>query len=463
MKLGKGIIQVFLANIVNLIISIGNGFLLPKYLSVESYAGIKTFLLYTSYVGVLPLGYVDGIYIKYGGRSKSEIDVEEFAHEKKVLFLFQLVISLPIMLMALFLGDSNLLCVSISILPINMVSFFRLAYQATGEFKEYRRITNLSSVLIFVSNLIFLFIIKTDIFLWYIGMQIVVTFIVWIYYEYRNRIVNICNKISLKEMWAYLYENIQLGIIVMLGSFMGVWITSIDRWFVKLLYSVADFAYYSFAVTMLRLINVVITAFSVTLYNFFCKKPGDEEIAMLRKIVLVVGAAIIAIIFPLKFVIQTYLEKYIYAISVIKTLFIAQFVLIEINAVYLNLYKALNLQKKYLIRMVVITITAFFLNGVIGYLWNNIIAYAVATLLTAFIWLILCQIDLPEYKMAHSEWLYLLETIPIYFLCNFFNMWIGMAIYVSWIIVETFLLFPKDVKRLLRTSLNWYDKKEGRE
>lgn len=453
MKLGKGIIQVFLANIVNLIISIGNGFLLPKYLSVESYASVKTFLLYTSYVGVLPLGYVDGIYIKYGGRSKSEIDVEEFAHEKKVLFIFQLIISLPIILMAFFLGDSNLLCVSISILPINMVSFFRLVYQATGEFKEYRRITNLSSILIFVSNLIFLFIIKTDISLWYIGMQIVVAFIVWIYYEDRNRIVNICNKISLKEMWTYLYENIHLGIIVMLGSFMGVWITSIDRWFVKILYSVADFAYYSFAVTMLRLINVVITAFSVTLYNFFCKKPRDEEIAILRKIVLVVGAAIIAVIFPLEFVIQTYLEKYIYAIPVIKTLFIAQFVLIEINAVYLNLYKALNLQKKYFIRMVVITITAFFLNGMIGYLWNNIIAYAVATFLTAFIWLVLCQIDLPEYKMTHTEWLYLLLTIPAFLFSNYFNIWIGMFIYVGWVIVEIFLFFPKDVKQLLVVSL----------
>ncbi|MBD5476028.1 MAG: hypothetical protein HDR17_08630 [Lachnospiraceae bacterium] len=453
MKLGKGIIQVFLANIVNLIISIGNGFLLPKYLSVESYASVKTFLLYTSYVGVLPFGYVDGIYIKYGGRSKSEIDVEEFAHEKKVLFIFQLVLSLPIILMAFVLGDSNLLCVSISILPINMVSFFRLVYQATGEFKEYRRITNLSSILLFVSNLIFLFIIKTDISLWYIGMQIVVAFIVWIYYEDRNRIVNICNKISLKEMWTYLYENIHLGVIVMLGSFMGVWITSIDRWFVKILYGVADFAYYSFAVTMLRLINVVITAFSVTLYNFFCKKPRDEEIAILRKIVLVVGAAIIAVIFPLEFVIQTYLEKYIYAIPVIKTLFIAQFVLIEINAVYLNLYKALNLQKKYFIRMVVITITAFFLNGMIGYLWNNIIAYAVATFLTAFIWLILCQIDLPEYKMTHTEWLYLLLTIPVFLFSNYFNIWIGMFIYVGWVIVEIFLFFPKDVKQLLVVSL----------
>ena len=449
MKLVQGILQVILANTVNLIISIGNGFLLPKFLSLESYAALKTFLLYTSYIGVLHLGYVDGIYIKYGGKTISEIDTEELTKEKRVLTFLQLGITLPIVLIAFLIGDSNLIFAAISIFPINMMFFFKFIYQATGEFKEYRHITNLSSILVFALNLVSLFIIRTDRSLWYIGIQVAISYIVWIYYENKNKAVRISNKISLKEISTRFNESIHLGIIIMLGNFMGVWITSIDRWFVKILHSVADFAYYSFAVTMLRLINIVITAFSVTLYNFFCKKPGDEEIAILRKIVLVIGSAIIAIIFPLEFVIREYLEKYIYAIPIIKALFIAQFVLIEINAVYLNLYKALNLQKKYLIRMIIITITAFFLNGIIGYLWNNIIAYAVATLLTAFIWLVLCQIDLPEYKMSHTEWLYFLLTIPAYFLTNYFNMWIGMFIYVGWVIVETFLFFPKEVKQLL--------------
>lgn len=448
MKLSKGILQVIIANIINLVISVGNGFLLPKFLSVESYAALKTFLLYTSYIGILHLGYVDGIYIKYGGKTIDAIEAEEFAKEKRVLLLFQLVITVPITLIAFLIGDSNLLFAAISILPINMVFLFKFIYQATGEFKEYRRITNLSSILIFALNLFSLFIIKTDISLWYIGIQVLISFVVWIYYERRNRSVSISYKVSIREVRSRLNENIHLGIIIMLGNFMGIWITSIDRWFVKILYSVVDFAYYSFAVTMLRLINVVITAFSITLYNFFCKHTKSEEIAILRKTVLVVGAVIIAIVFPLEAVIQAYLEKYIYAISIIKVLFMAQFVLIEVNAVYLNLYKALNLQKKYLMRMIVVTIIAFLLNGVIGYLWNEVTAYAVATLLTAFIWLVLCQIDLKEYKMAHTEWIYILLTILIYLLSGYFNMWVGMFVYMGWVIMETFLLFSKDVKRL---------------
>lgn len=459
MKLSKGILQVILANIINLIISIGNGFLLPKFLSVESYASLKTFLLYTSYIGILHLGYIDGVYIKYGGRAINEIPIEQYAYEKKVLALFQLGMTLPIILVASFLEDACLLFAAISVLPINMVCFFKFIYQATGEFREYRYITNLSAILIFILNVIFLFIVRTDYSLYYIGIQVVVSFVVWIYYERKNRVI-IGNELSLKKIWSQLNENIHLGIIIMLGNFMGLWITSIDRWFVKFFYSVAEFAYYSFAVTMLRLINVVVTAFSVTLYNFFCKKPTDDEISGVRKFVLIIGAGIIAIIFPLNFVIQTYLDKYVSALPIIRVLFTAQFILIGVNAIYLNLYKALNLQKKYLMRMFIITILAFCSNGIIGYLWTDIIAYAVATLLTSLIWLILCQIDLPKYKMNKNEWVYLLLTVSGYFICNCFNVWLGMFIYAGWVLIETFLLFPKDVKLLLEMLFGMIHRKK---
>lgn len=195
------------------------------------------------------------------------------------------------------------------------------------------------------------------------------------------------------------------------------------------------------------------TAFSVTLYNFFCKKPVEEEISKMRKVVLIVGAGIIAVIFPLNFVVQVYLDKYISALPIIRILFMAQFILIGVNAIYLNLYKAFNLQKKYLVRMLIITLTALCSNGIIGFLWNDIIAYAVATLLTSFVWLILCQIDLPRYRMSKNEWFYLLLTVCGYCICNYLNVWIGMLIYVGWVLIETFLLFPKRFHYYVRCCL----------
>lgn len=450
MRLSKGFSQVIIANILNLIISIGNGFLLPKYLSVESYANLKIFLLYMSYVGVLHFGYIDGIYIKYGGKSINEIDIKELGLEKKALIYFQVFISIFFIVIAGFLLDSNLLLAALCVLPYNMIAFYQYVYQATGEFKEYRYIISLRSILLFVGNLFFLFILKTDNVFFYIQVQIIVAFGVWFYYEKKNKIKNLWNFISLEKIYTRVRENIYIGIIVMLGNFMGIWITSIDRWFVKFLCSVAEFAHYSFAVTMLRLINVVINAFSVTSYNFFCREPLDEEIHRFRRLVLIIGAAIIAITFPLKFIIYLCLKKYIDAFPVIVILFAAQFILIEVNAVYMNLYKALNSQKKYLTQMVIVTMIAFISNAIIGYLYDShIIAYAVATFLTAIVWLVLCQRDLTKYKMSNNEWIYILLTMIGYFICNYFSAWGGGSIYVCWILLETIFLFPRDAKYIL--------------
>ena len=75
----KGIVAVLIANLVNVAFSLATNFLLPKYLSIESYAGIKEFQLYVSYVGLFHLGFVDGIYLKYGGKTLGkDVDKESF-------------------------------------------------------------------------------------------------------------------------------------------------------------------------------------------------------------------------------------------------------------------------------------------------------------------------------------------------------------------------------------------------
>ena len=63
--LKKGILVIFKANIISLLFNLLTSFLLPKYLTVDSYAAIKTFQLYVTYVGLFHLGYADGMYLKY--------------------------------------------------------------------------------------------------------------------------------------------------------------------------------------------------------------------------------------------------------------------------------------------------------------------------------------------------------------------------------------------------------------
>ena len=83
MKLKKGFIYVLVANIINLMISLITGFVLPKILSIETYASIKLFQLYITYIGVVSLGFGDGMYLRLGGKEIENIDKKEVLEELK--------------------------------------------------------------------------------------------------------------------------------------------------------------------------------------------------------------------------------------------------------------------------------------------------------------------------------------------------------------------------------------------
>ena len=54
--LGRGILVILVANIINMVFSLVTNFVLPKYLSVDTYAVIKTYQMYLSYAGLFHLG-----------------------------------------------------------------------------------------------------------------------------------------------------------------------------------------------------------------------------------------------------------------------------------------------------------------------------------------------------------------------------------------------------------------------
>lgn len=85
------------------------------------------------------------------------------------------------------------------------------------------------------------------------------------------------------------------------------------------------FAEYSFAVSIENFINFAVTPVSTTLYNYFCGSVTNQQIKQVRNLVSVFSAFLITAAFPAKFILETYLNKYIAAADVIFYLFVGQF------------------------------------------------------------------------------------------------------------------------------------------
>ena len=77
-KTYKSILKVASSNLIYLLSSILVGFLLPKIIGVTNYGYYKTFTLYATYIGLFQIGIVDGIYLKYGGKTYDELDKSTF-------------------------------------------------------------------------------------------------------------------------------------------------------------------------------------------------------------------------------------------------------------------------------------------------------------------------------------------------------------------------------------------------
>ena len=92
---------------VSLLTSIIVSFILPKYISVEQFGYWQYFLLWASYVGVMHLGYGDGVYLKLGGQYWESIDRKEWIPQIQSMFFVQLIISLTVVLFSFLLCKSE--------------------------------------------------------------------------------------------------------------------------------------------------------------------------------------------------------------------------------------------------------------------------------------------------------------------------------------------------------------------
>lgn len=461
-NLKRGIALVFIANAINLIINLVNGFVLPKYLSVESYADIKTYHLYANYIGVLVLGYSDGLYLAYGGKMISDVGSKGINVCRSNLLLFQGIITVIGIAVGILTGNYILLVTATSILPVNLVATYKSIFQATGEFKIYSRILNYTSILNFVGAMVLLFIVRTDNSLLYVGWNVIVTFIIWILIE-SKMIASYNQKIEWALDLSSMIENIKSGIVLMLGNFSSILMTSVDRWFVKALLTVQDFAYYSFVVSVENLIAIFITPVVTTMYNYICVTSDMQAIQRIKRMCLVFSLLLISSAFPAKFILEIYLQKYIASQYVLFILFSTEVFYMLIKGIYVNIYKARKQQATYLKQLIGVIIVGIALNAVFYYFMRSNEGIAFATLLSVVIWYVICCISVPEIKPDWKEILLVIIAIPLFIVSGFYlEAVIGFMVYVGGVLILSIILMRDSVKSVWNTVFGMVRKRLGK-
>lgn len=438
--LKKGLVYVFIANAITLVLSLLTGFVLPKMLSVETYARIKDFSLYTSYIGVLHLGYLDGLYLTYGGKKLTDISNQEMSICRTNTFLLQALLSVGFAIVGVLLREPLVFIFAFCLIPENVATLYKNLYQATGEFGRYSSILNVKSVMTLICYVVLLFIVRTDNYIPYVLVYLFLMIIMWIGLEREIR-GRFGFRLHFEASMQNLKENISSGLILMLGNFSSTLMTSLDRWFVKLLLLTEDFAYYSFAVSMETLINTFIVPVTTTLYNYLCQVTDILRIKKIKTVCLIFSLYMISSAFPAKFILEYFLTKYRESIMVMFILFSTQVLYMIIKGVYINVYKARKQQRMYLKQLVIIIALGAVFNTLF-YLWmGNNEGIAFGTLCSVVCWYVICMRSVPELNASFSENLLMALGIVIFLLCGyFFNSIVGFVIYITIVTILCFVL-----------------------
>ena len=226
---------------------------------------------------------------------------------------------------------------------------------------------------------------------------------------------------------------------------------AIDRWFIKLFFDVDSFAYYSFAISMLNIINLLVSAVSVTFYNYLSKGEKEEEVKKLKNVFLILGGFASLGYFAFAAIVSIMIKKYIPALNIIAISFAAYPYMIVINALYVNLYKARKNEKRYVKVVFFMVLISAIYNTVAMFISKTPEAIAVATTLAFITWYIYSIKDFGYLTITKKEFIYLLVLIVSFLtLSNNFSWLVGGLAYLTILIILNFITFNKEIKELLK-------------
>ncbi|RAO99018.1 hypothetical protein PW5551_06595 [Petrotoga sp. 9PW.55.5.1] len=446
MDLKKSLMKVFGANFISLIVSVVNGLLIPAFLEIEEYALLKTYTLFISYVGILHFGFLDGIFIKYGGKNKEKINLSQLKYEHDLIFYMQFLLTLISLLIGIILKDIIIIAFSLSIIPINMKTFYSFIFQALGEFNLFAKITYMFPITMLTLNLFFIYIVKINNYIPFVIANLSSYYIIFIVFEFKYRKL-FKTEISEKVNYKLIFMS---GIFIMLGNLANKVFYSLDRWFVKFLLSVENFAFYSFAISMMSVINVLISSISMTFYPYLSKGYSINQIKKIKSYLIIIGAIASSGYFVLSFIVNEFLQKYSSSLSIIAILFVGFPVTTVINSLYVNLYKVNKTEKKYFFVVLKMVVNSFVFNIIAILISKNIYSIAIATSLSFYFWFFYSAKDFDGLKTNIKEIVFLTLYAPLFlFSSNYMNYINGFLIFFIGIFLLVYFMYKKEFRELI--------------
>lgn len=288
-KFLKNVSYLMCANIISFLISALITFIVPKFLSVESYSYFQLYLFYLNYIGFCCIGWIDGIVLRYGGKYYNDLDKGVFGGQFRLYSLLEICIGISIIIGVLIIQPSDqyaanvYIMLGIAIILAQVNAFFRYILQAVNDINKYALNIILEKIVYVIFVSVFL-LLKQKEFIYLIYADLLGKAIALLHMCITNREIIFAKAAKLSTVFSEAKINVSTGIKLLAANGSSLLIIGIVRYAIQLNWSVETFGRVSLSLSVSNMFMLFVQAIGVSLFPMLRRIKGD----LLNKLYVVI-------------------------------------------------------------------------------------------------------------------------------------------------------------------------------
>ena len=473
-RFAKNIGVVLFSNIISVLAGILVGFLIPKIMGVSEHGYYRTFTLYSSYIGLLHFGFIDGIYLKFAGKKYEDLDKEKFKAYTKFLLLMEFCVTVFILGISMFFLKTEyfliVMFVGLNVLATNITTYYEFISQITMRFSRIT-IRNVIRCILTITSVVVLYLLyKFNNFTIYNYMYVTIVvsiyYVLALWYMYTYREITF-GKSSIRAIKGDILYFFRIGIPLLLANLVASFVFLADQQVVQLLFENDVFSTYAFAYTMIHLITVATNAISTVLYPTLRTMNSEtitKNYANINSYLLMfVGFCIIAY-YPLCIIVEYFLPKYLPSMETFKIILPGVLISSSITVIKYNCYKTFRKINSYFWKSLFILALSIAANLTVYFIYHNTMSISMVSIAVLIVWYLL--VELYFIRTYHVKWisnfLYMILVIAGFYGSLFIpGLLLSGASYLAYYIVLTIVFNYSILKNLFGKVRSWLKKRNA--
>lgn len=401
-RLKKNIGYSVFAQVISLLVAFIVNLFLPKFIDTIQYGLWQTFVLYSSYVGILHFGILDGLMLRYAEYDYDTIDKRKLSSQFQVLLLVISFLGLSAYIISFWLNNEVskiiLILVASSIISKNVFTYVSYTFQLTNRIHLYTRLIIFHRLIYLIFIVSILYIGLRD-FYYFCLAEIFAEILSTLVCSFWNKGLYFSKVLSTNIILNELKENFLAGSPLLIANWASMLLLGSARMIIEWRWDITVFALFSFAVSVTNLFLTLITSISIVLYPSMRRMERN----VLPKIYVNVRNQLSLILFwsmlfyyPISSILIKFLPKYSISLKYLGLLLPIIVYSSKITLLTNNYLKTYRKEKK-ILKINILSLVFGIFGFLIGaYFFNNIISVIIAILISVIFKTLISELEVKK-------------------------------------------------------------------